>query len=571
MASIIKKTIRGKPYYYARECRRVDGKPKIVWQKYLGSPAQIIQTMTQPPAVPTSAKPKEGIITEFGAVVALYDLAQRLKLVEFIDKQVPKASNAPTVGTYLLVAAINRCVAPCSKASIADWFKDTALRRLVDVQASQLTSQRFWDNMDRVSSNDIAKIEERLTAHMVNEFDVDLSKMLFDGTNFFTFIDTFNERCTVAQRGKSKEGRRALRIVGLALLVSADFHIPLLHRTYPGNQTDAPTFASLTSELVARYNAISDGVQEVTIVFDKGNNSHDNLQAIEDSPYHFVGSLVPSHHQELLEVSDKRFHSLADDGLPDVRVYRTQKEVFGVKRTIVVTYNDNLFVSQARTILREIGKRQQRLKDLQTSLRRRREGKVKGGKPPTVEGTKKKVEAMLKAQHMKTLFTVEVTEKDEIPHLTYRFDGRAWERLQKKVLGKTIIFTDNDHWTDAEIVRGYRSQYHVEDAFKTMKDPYHICLRPQHHWTDQKIEVHVFYCVLALTMCSLLQRELHQKGIDRSIPCLLDELSKIREIGVVYPPQGKKKTPRIEMTTSQMTPIQRDIYNALDLARYQST
>jgi hypothetical protein len=35
MASIVKKTIRGKPYYYARECKRVDGKPKIVWQKYL--------------------------------------------------------------------------------------------------------------------------------------------------------------------------------------------------------------------------------------------------------------------------------------------------------------------------------------------------------------------------------------------------------------------------------------------------------------------------------------------------------------------------------------------------------
>jgi transposase len=571
VTSIIKKTIRGKPYYYARECKRVDGKPKIVWQKYLGTPAQIIQALTQPTAVPSSAKPQEAIITEFGAVVALYDLAKRLKITEFIDTQLPKASNGPTVGTYLLVAAINRCVAPCSKASIADWFKDTALRRLVDVQTRQLTSQRFWDNMDRVSSDDIAQIEEKLVTHMVKAFDIDLSKVLFDGTNFFTFIDTFNERCTVAQRGKNKEGRRALRIVGLSLLVSADFHVPLLHKTYPGNQADSPTFASLTSRLVGRYNAIVDGVKDITIVFDKGNNSRDNLDAVENSPYHFIGSLVTTHHKELLEISDDCFDSLEDQGLPGVRAYRTQKEVFGKKRTIVVTYNDNLFISQARTILREVGKRQQRLKLLQTSLRRRRDGKVKGGKPPTVEGTKKKVDVMLKAQHMKTLFSVKITEKDKLPHLTYRFDNRAWEKLQLTLLGKTILFTDNDHWANVEIIRGYRSQYHVEEAFRTMKDPYHICLRPQHHWTDQKIEVHVFYSVLALMLCSLLQRELHQKGIDHSIPALLDELEKIREVGVVYPPQGKKKTPRIEMTVSQMSSTQRTIYDALNLKQYIST
>ncbi len=115
MASIVKKIIRGKPYYYARECKRVEGKPKIVWQKYLGTPAQIIQSITQPTAVSPSAKPKEAIITEFGAVVALFDLAKRLNMVEFIDEQLPKAGNGPTVGTYLLVAATNRCVAPPMK------------------------------------------------------------------------------------------------------------------------------------------------------------------------------------------------------------------------------------------------------------------------------------------------------------------------------------------------------------------------------------------------------------------------------------------------------------------------
>jgi len=422
--------------------------------------------------------------------------------------------------------------------------------------------------MDRVSTDSIVAIERDIMTHVVREFDIDFHRVLFDATNFFTFIDTFNERCTLAQRGKSKEGRKSLRIVGLALLVTADFHIPLLHKTYPGNQPDAPTFAGLTDELVHRYRQLVDGAEHVTIVFDKGNNSGDNLSAVESSPYHFIGSLVPTQHPDLLSIPLSRFRSLKKDGLPKVKAIRKHKEVFGVQRTIVVTYNENLFVSQYDTLLREIAKRQQRLRELQHNLRRHREGRVRGGHPPTMKGTKNKVDGWLKARHMKDLFHVEITEKQKLLTLTYRFNNRAWERLQKTLLGKTIIFTDNKNWTNAEIVRGYRSQHHVEAAFRTMKDPFHISLRPQHHWTDQKIEVHIFSCVTALMLCSLLQRELHAHEIDRSIPQILDDLANIREVGVVFPPPKGKRTPTIKMTVSTMTDDQRALYKALDLGRY---
>ena len=103
-----------------------------------------------------------------------------------------------------------------------------------------------------------------------------------------------------------------------------------------------------------------------------------------------------------------------------------------------------------------------------------------------------------------------------------------------------------------------------------MKDCHHIALRPQYHWTDQKVQVHVLCCVLALMLCSLLRRELHRKGIDRSIPDMLDELAKICEVGVVYPPQGKQQMPSIQMTLSQMSDEQRALYDALDLQRYCS-
>ena len=64
MASLVKKVIRGKPYYYARECRRVDGKPRIIWQKYLGRPQDIVDALTGPAAPRAPAQPKQVAISE---------------------------------------------------------------------------------------------------------------------------------------------------------------------------------------------------------------------------------------------------------------------------------------------------------------------------------------------------------------------------------------------------------------------------------------------------------------------------------------------------------------------------
>ena len=122
--------------------------------------------------------------------------------------------------------------------------------------------------MHRVPLNAIPAIERDFVAAMVREFDLDLRQLLFDATNFFTYIDTFNQRSRLARRGHSKEGRKSLRIVGVALLVTADFRLPLLHRTYPGNRPDPPMFASLAADLARRFREIADGAERVTLVFD---------------------------------------------------------------------------------------------------------------------------------------------------------------------------------------------------------------------------------------------------------------------------------------------------------------
>ena len=172
---------------------------------------------------------------------------------------------------------------------------------------------------------------------------------------------------------------------------------------------------------------------------------------------------------------------------------------------------------------------------------------------------------------MGDLFAVTVREEDGLPKVNYRFQRRAWEKLQRTLLGKTLIFSDNADWSDADLVRGYRAQHHVESAFRQMKDTDCIAIRPQYHWTDQKGQVHVFCCVLALTLCGLLQRELSRAGIRRSVPALLAELGGICEVDVLYPrPREAGAEPELRTTLSQMSAEQRSLYDTLGLEKYLS-
>jgi transposase len=559
--------VRGRPYYYVRECRRLNGKPKIVWQKYLGRLEDIVAAVEQhrggTAAIPPA--PRETQLSELGAAAALYDLSLQLDLAGTIDRHVPKRGHGPSVGTYLLAAVLNRCVAPCSKAQLGAWFATTVLRRLLPVEPRQLSSQRFWDHMDRVDAAAIEAIEVEVVQRAVTTFQLDLGRLLFDATNYFTYIDSFNDASTLAQRGRSKQGRAALRLIGLALLVTADGHVPLGHLTYPGNQVDATTFRSFTQTLLGRLQQLTAQVEDVTLVFDKGNNSQANLTALAGSGLHFVGALVPSQHPQLLAVPREQFRPLA--ALPGISTWRTTQTICGQPRTVVVTYNDRLFLAQSQTLLRQIARRQHSLDELAARLERWRQG-PRRGRGPTLAATSKAVDNLLRARHLRDLFAVRVTAPEDLPQLTWQFETDAWQRLQQTLLGKSLLFTDQDAWTDLEIVRAYHAQYGIEQAFRTLKDPHHIALRPQYHWTDQKVRVHVFVCVLALLLLSLLRRHAAARGFPRSLPKLLHLLGGIREVISVFPPADGQQEPQVRTCLAAMSPDQRALFDALDLQRY---
>jgi len=97
-----------------------------------------------------------------------------------------------------------------------------------------------------------------------------------------------------------------------------------------------------------------------------------------------------------------------------------------------------------------------------------------------------------------------------------------------------------------------------------MKDVRFLRWQPAYHWTDQKLKVHAFYCVLALLLASLARKVAVEAGMNLTVPALLKELSGIREVAVIYP-HGTLAHRKDHITLSRMSPRQRRLAIALDI------
>jgi transposase len=562
MASVIEKRRKdGRTYYYLVESARVDGKPRIVSQQYLGSAAELAAKLSgAPPDTPVRSQHKR-----FGDLAAVWSILQRLGVAEIIDGVVPRrADAAATVGTYIALATANRIVEPCSKAAFADWWVTTAGPRWVKIHATALDHRRFWEAMDTLDEAELAFIETQIGQRVVAEYGLDLSGLVLDMTNFATFIDSGNPKAPIAQRGKAKQKRVDLRLVGLALVVTRDGGVPLLSHTYPGDRPDVTQFSTVVQTLLARYRAVCEQVESLTVVYDAGQNSTANHAAIEESGIGFVGSLPPSDHPDLLAIGKRRYHGVDATRFPGVRCVDTTVTALGVTRRAVLTHSPSLHAAQSRGFDQTLAKATGRLGELAAKLAR-------GNTRRPREAVEAEIAAICKPRWVSEIITATLTgERPAEFRLSYTLDRRARTRLENRVFGKRILFTNRDEWTTAQVVAAYRSQSEVESGFRQLKDPHVVSFSPMRHWTDQKIRVHVFYTVLGLTIAHLMRRQVEQAGLELSVRALLHELSGIQETVLLYHDGGKGR-PRAQRLLTDMSATQRKLADVFDLDRYAPT
>jgi transposase len=344
MASLQRYSSHGHFYWRVVESYRDHGRPKIRLVKHLGTVEDLL-------ALLDGAERKVRVrSTAHGAVAALLGVATELGVVDAVDEAIASFTGDPvpqrcgmTPGQTCLLIALGRACHPTSKRGWHVWARDTSLPELWRLRPEELTSQFFWDQMHEVPLDVLPGIEQRLAARALEVAKVPLDLLLYDTTNFFTFIASTNSRSTLAQRGRNKQKRHDLRQFGVALLVSRQGQLPLWHQVYEGDTPDVKHFPTVLTKLRERIAAMTRDVAEITLVYDRGNNaSKDNQALVDGSTLHYVAALTPANHAELIAEANYALQPVEVRPQEEVPTWQGRRVIWGAERTVVIYVSEQL-------------------------------------------------------------------------------------------------------------------------------------------------------------------------------------------------------------------------------------
>jgi transposase len=565
VSSIVGKKRGQATYYYLVESARVNGKPRIVSQEYLGTADELAAAMRGGGlGLPDRIRHKE-----FGAVAAAWGMLEDLGVAGIIDEVAgPAPAGQPlSTGTYLALAALNRLVAPCSKAGFAEWWKTTAGDRFAKIPASALDHRRFWDAMHAVTLEQLEEVSRKIAVRIVQVFGVDVSSVALDMTNFAGFIDSGNGRAPIAQRGKAKQKRSDLRLAGLGLVVTRDGGIPLTWHAYPGDKPDVTQFPAMITQLRGQYQAVcaaagtSADAADMTVVFDAGQNSEANFTHLAGAGLHYIGSVPASDCPDLTALPASRRSLVDRDRFGGLTAVGTRRQVYGAQRRTILTHSPELHAAQAAgftgTTLAKAGAK---LGELAATLAR---GKTRRSKDKVTA----EIQTITAKPWVRRVITWQLTgDQPQDLRLTWSIDPAARAALDEELFGKHVLITSHDDWPVPEVIAGYRSQSEAEFSFRQLKDTRVVSFSPVHHWTEHNIRVHVFTCVLALQIAHLMRRRARQAALDLSVRELLREVAGIGETVLLY--HGDRGRPRAHRMLTETSPVQDKLTAIFGLARY---
>lgn len=556
MPFLFKKKSRGKIYYYIGENKRVKGKVVRAWETYIGTAERLLEiAMNSDPVI------KEVEVLKFGAVAAVYSILQRLQLRELVNQTIsPKRDQGLDLGLFVELMILNRCIDPKSKSKHNNWYKSTFLKLYQPIPTKDLHGKRFWDHMNYFTEKRIETLETKLVSRIIQEFGIQLDCLLYDPTNFSTYCRPHKGQ-QLGQRGNSKSKRFDLLQINLALLTTREDGIPLLHHTYPGNINDPTEFKKIIPIISNMFETFQqENNSELTLIFDKGNNSDIGLELINSSKYHFVGSLRPSTQKELFEIPTKKYNESWEDEI-DGKLYahRIRKKVYKIDCSLVLTYSKTAAEAADKVLTSHLEETERKLVELNTKV----------GQPyyRNKSSLEKKIKKILSKKPIKGFFKAELI-------ISNAQDGEQqmkiiWSVEEKKVklrrqsFGKRILFTDQTKWSTKEIIDAYKSQWRVERDFHELKSPDLIRVTPMYHWTDQKIRLHMFICVLALMVQRLLHREIKKDFSKISLDDMWSDLNEIYQVGFLLFSSNK-----IQYKMSKLSKTQKVIVDRFNLSKY---
>lgn len=570
MASLVAKKKGKQLYYYVVESARVDGQPRIVHQTYLGSAekvAALLKDRTAP--IPVSAASRD-----FGLPGALWLAATNTGLFALLESLFPQPRSGPSPAHYLLLAAIHRICQPGPKTEVADWYRRTILHSAWGFPPESFRSQDFWDafeqilpeSLDPLATGNGLSSEDPLDQAQVRMLGLWKEKQLvskrllsYDTTNFYTYIASNNTRNDMAQRGHNKQGRHNLRQIGLSYVLDGEHGLSLCHHVYRGNIADGEEFSISLERMTGMLDRTQIARDTVTLVFDKGGASLANTVQLEESGVGWISALPWNQAPAALRERAVEQLPPCSSALPGARAVAEKLLVHGKEYLCVLKYSASFAGEQLQSLTTSLSKALQYLRRLATELNkpqaRWKEDQIRSKIKRILEGS----------QYLEGLIRYQLESHQGHWKLQFDFDTAAWQKLIEHRLGRTVLLTNRMDWTAEQVALGYSAQQDIERVFRGLKDGDWLGWGPMYHWTDRKIRIHAFYCMLGISLLQYIHKQAQQAWDGISMEHLLEELRQIQQFVLLYPPQGEKGPNRIATVLSKQTLPQQSLAKTLGL------
>jgi len=507
---------------------------------------------------------------DFGLPGSLWLAAQQTGVFALLESLWPQPRSGPSPAHYLLLAAIHRICQPGPKTEVSDWYDRTVLHSLWKLPAERFTSQAFWDAFELIlpeeSSGDdpLEDAQLRLLALWKEKQSVSRRLLAYDTTNFYTYIASTNTRNQLAQRGHNKQGRHNLRQVGLSYVLDGESGLSLCHHVYPGDVADAEEFSTALSRVTRMLDHNQIARDAVTLVFDKGTAALANTVELQEARVGWISALPWN--QAPVELRERAVEQLppCSSQQPGVRAAGETLLVHGKEYFCVVKYSASFAGEQLHSLTTNVSKVLQYLRRFSMEL----------NKPKARWDEKKirsKIQRWLSGQFMTDVIRYDLQQRDGRWHLQFEFNIAAWQSLLTHRLGRTVLLTNRMDWTSEQIAAGYSGQQSIERVFRGLKDGEWLGWGPMHHWTDRKIHIHAFYCMLGISLLQYVHKQAQTAWDGISVEQLLEELQQIQQFVLLYPPQGEKGPNRVSTVLSKQTLVQQALADVLGLDQLRST
>lgn len=565
MATIIAKKKANQLYYYVVESARVEGKPRIVQQTYLGT-AERVAALVKDLAAPL---PLSATAIEFGLPGALWLAARQSGVWEVLESLWSRPRSGPSTAHYLLLAALHRICQPGPKTEVSEWYRHTILYSMWGFSAERFTSQEFWGCFDRIQTSPIGEDEldraqSRLLAAWQAKQLISRRLLAYDTTNFYTWVASTNTRNELAQRGHNKQGRHNLRQVGLSYVLDGENGLSVCHHVYPGNVADAEEFPVALKRIVSLLNRHGIARDSVTLVLDKGSAALVNTLELKQAGVGWISALPWNQApEELRERSAEQLAPLSSSQ-PGVRAAAERLIVHGQEYLCLLKYSAPFASEQLHSLTTAVSKALQSMRRLAVEL-------TKPGAKFTEVGIRNKIARWLSATFVSEMVHYQLEQQGGRWHLQFDLDNAGLERLLARRLGRTTLLTNRVNWTVEQVVTGYSGQQQIERVFRGLKEGDWLGWGPMHHWTDSKIRIHAFYCMVGISLLQYLHKKAQAAWAGLSMEQLLEELRQIQQFALLYPPQGEKGPNRIALVLSKQTLPQQSLAKELGLDSLRRT